>query len=155
MTNSNEATLQDNIEVVSFCVSGQDFCCDIQCVREIRGWSETTILPHVESYVKGVINLRGSIVPVIDLSERLGLGISTPGARHVIIIVVISDQTVGLLANKVSDIITLDVADIQPVPELAESTAGAFISGFIMDEGRMIRKIDLSSILPKNTIIAA
>lgn len=155
MSDTSESTLPENSEVVSFCVSGQDFCCDIQCVREIRGWSETTVLPHVESYVKGVINLRGSIVPVIDLSERLGLGISTPGARHVIIIVVISDQTVGLLANKVSDIITLDTIEIQPVPDLAEATAGAFISGFIMDQDRMIRKIDLTSILPKNKIMAA
>lgn len=137
-------------EVVAFRVSGQDFCIDIMSVREIRGWTETTILPHAQRYVKGVINLRGSVVPVVDLSERLGLGIIEPGPRHVIIITVIGTQTVGLLAEVVSDILTVNDEAMQPVPEIASESARAYISGMVVAQEKMIRKIDLAKVLPGN-----
>jgi len=135
-------------EVVAFRVADQDFCFDIMSVREIRGWSETTILPHAESFVKGVINLRGSVVPVIDLSERLGFGPTEPGPRHVIIIAVVNDQTVGLLADVVSDIVTVVSENVHPVPELAAPVAERSISGIVMADERMIRKLDLATVLP-------
>lgn len=135
-------------EVVAFRVAGQDFCIDIMSVREIRGWTETTILPHAQRYVKGVINLRGSVVPVVDLSERLGLGQIEPGPRHVIIITVIGSQTVGLLAEVVSDILTVNDNTMQPVPEIASESARAYISGVVVAEEKMIRKIDLARVLP-------
>lgn len=135
-------------EVVAFRVSDQDFCFDIMSVREIRGWTETTLLPHAQPYVKGVINLRGSVVPVVDLSERLGLGAIDPGPRHVIIITVIGNQTVGLLADVVSDILTVREDDIQPVPEIAADEVRAYISGVVVVEGKMIRKMDLARVLP-------
>lgn len=137
-------------EVVAFRVAGQDFCIDIMSVREIRGWTETTILPHAQRYVKGVINLRGSVVPVVDLSERLGLGVIDPGARHVIIISVIGTQTVGLLAEVVSDILTVNDNAMQPVPDIASESARAYISGVVVAQEKMIRKIDLSKVLPAN-----
>lgn len=135
-------------EVVAFRVAGQDFCIDIMSVREIRGWTETTILPHAQRYVKGVINLRGSVVPVVDLSERLGLGMIEPGPRHVIIITVIGTQTIGLLAEVVSDILTVNDETMQPVPEIASESARAYISGMVVAHDKMIRKIDLAKVLP-------
>lgn len=135
-------------EVVAFRVAGQDFCIDIMSVREIRGWTETTILPHAQRYVKGVINLRGSVVPVVDLSERLGLGMIEPGPRHVIIITVIGTQTIGLLAEVVSDILTVNDDSLQPVPDIASESARAYISGVLITQDKMIRKIDLSRVLP-------
>jgi len=135
-------------EVVAFRVAGQDFCIDIMSVREIRGWTETTILPHAQRYVKGVINLRGSVVPVVDLSERLGLGMIEPGPRHVIIITVIGTQTIGLLAEVVSDILTVNDDSMQPVPDIASESARAYISGVLITQDKMIRRIDLSRVLP-------
>ena len=132
-----------NYEVVSFKVSEQDFCFDLKSVREIRGWTETTALPHAQAYVKGVINLRGSVVPVVDLSERLGLGRTTPGPRHVIIIAVIGNQTVGLLADVVSDILTVDDADVQPIPEIVDEVVRTYVSGVLVSDGKMIRKMNL------------
>ncbi|MWD26481.1 chemotaxis protein CheW [Aquicoccus sp. SCR17] len=148
MTDTTTRTSGKGREVVAFRVSGQDFCFDIMSVREIRGWTETTLLPHAQPYVKGVINLRGSVVPVVDLSERLGLGAIEPGPRHVIIITVIGSQTVGLLADVVSDILTVNEEDIQPVPEIAADEVKAYISGVVVVEGKMIRKMDLSRVLP-------
>ncbi|KMW60666.1 Positive regulator of CheA protein activity (CheW) [Candidatus Rhodobacter oscarellae] len=153
-----EATVSEkkhDHEVVAFKVSEQDFCFDLKSVREIRGWTETTILPHAQPYVKGVINLRGSVVPVVDLSERLGLGETEPGPRHVIIIAVVGEQTVGLLADVVSDILTVDDADMQPIPEIVDEVVRAYISGVLIADGRMIRKMNLSRVLPSTVKSAA
>lgn len=136
-------------DVVAFRISGQDYCFDLTSVREIRVWTETTKLPHAQSYVKGVINLRGAVVPVIDLSDRLGLGKTEPGPRHVVIITVIGTQTIGLLADLVSDILTIKDQEIQPVPEIVDESVRAHISGMLIVEGRMFRKMNLEQILPE------
>ena len=137
-------------ELVTFRVGNQDFCIDIMLVREIRGWTPATILPHAPSYVLGVINLRGSVVPIVDLSARLGLRASVPDDRHVIVIAVIENQTVGFLVNSVSDIISIDQVDIQGTPDVTSETTRAFIEGVIVTEERMLRVIDIKTVLPKS-----
>jgi chemotaxis signal transduction protein len=105
-------------------------------VREIRGWTPTTVLPHAQDYVKGVVNLRGSVVAVVDLSARLGFGPTEPSARHIIIIVMIGDQTIGLLADVVSDILTIDDTAMRQVPDIASEVARDFISNVVtFDDG--------------------
>ncbi|ABD55757.1 chemotaxis protein CheW [Jannaschia sp. CCS1] len=142
-------------EVVAFRVAEQDFCFDIMSVREIRGWTETTTLPHAQSYVKGVINLRGSVVPVVDLSDRLGFGPTQACARHVIIITVVEGQTIGLLADVVSDILAVSDDSMHPVPDMVSDQVKSFISGVVLIDERMIRRLDLSSVVPKTTLEAA
>lgn len=145
---ANDAT--GRRDVVSFRVAGQDFCIDIGVVREIRGWTQTTVLPHSQDYVKGVVNLRGSVVAVVDLAARLGFGPTDPTARHIIIIVMIGDQTIGLLADVVSDILTIDDSTMRQVPDIASEIARDFISSVVtFEDGRMLRKIDLSRVLPE------
>ncbi|MDG4649241.1 chemotaxis protein CheW [Roseibacterium sp. SDUM158017] len=137
-------------DVVSFRLAEQDFCIDIGVVREIRGWTPTTVLPHSQDYMKGVVNLRGSVVAVVDLSARLGFGPTEPSARHIIIIVMIGDQTIGLLADVVSDILTIDDTIMRQVPDVASEVARDFISSVVtFDDGRMLRKIDLARVLPE------
>ena len=142
-------------EVVAFRVADQDFCFDIMSVREIRGWTETTTLPHAQTYVKGVINLRGSVVPVVDLSERLGFGPTDPCARHVIIITVVNGQTIGLLADVVSDILAVSEDAMHAVPEMVADQVKAFISGVVLVDQRMIRRLDLSRVVPASSLEAA
>ncbi|WP_238370165.1 chemotaxis protein CheW [Heliomarina baculiformis] len=137
-------------ELVTFRVGNQDFCIDIMLVREIRGWTPATILPHAPSYVLGVINLRGSVVPIVDLSARLGLQASVPDDRHVIVIAVIDSQTVGFLVSSVSDIIGIDQVDIQGTPDVTSETTRAFIEGVIVTDERMLRVIDIKTVLPKS-----
>ncbi|MBL3702394.1 chemotaxis protein CheW [Sulfitobacter sp. BDSS02] len=137
-------------ELVTFRVGNQDFCIDIMLVREIRGWTPATILPHAPSYVLGVINLRGSVVPIVDLSARLGLQASVPDDRHVIVIAVIDSQTVGFLVSSVSDIISIDQVDIQGTPDVTSETTRAFIEGVIVTDERMLRVIDIKTVLPKS-----
>ncbi len=136
-------------ELVTFCVGEQDFCIDIMLVREIRGWSPATVLPHSPEFVLGVINLRGSVVPIVDLSSRLGLRSSDPNDRHVIVIAVVGSQTIGFLVSAVSDIIGVNISEIQPTPEVVSDETRAFIEGVIVNDDRLLRIIDIESVLPK------
>jgi len=137
-------------ELVTFRVGDQDFCIDIMMVREIRGWTPATILPHAPEFVLGVINLRGSVVPIVDLSARLGLKPSVPDGRHVIVIAVVGTQTVGFLVNAVSDIIGIDQSEVQPTPDVTSEATRAFIEGVIVTDDRMLRVIDIKTVLPRS-----
>jgi purine-binding chemotaxis protein CheW len=107
-----------HLELISFRIEEQEFCLDIMSVREIRGWTAATPLPHSPSYVRGVINLRGAVLPILDLKARLGLGASEPTARSVIIVVHIGARLVGLLVDGVSEILAVDRAAVQPSTNL-------------------------------------
>ncbi len=136
-------------DFIAFKLAEQDFCIDIGLVREIRGWTPATVVPHAPDYIKGVINLRGAVVAVVDLSARLGFGPSTPTQRHVVIITLHQGRVVGLLADLVSDIVSADEMQMQPVPDLAADPAREFITGMItFEDGRILRKIDLAQLMP-------
>ena len=137
-------------ELISFRIGEQEFCVDIMAVREIRGWSPVTPLPHSPDYVRGVINLRGAVLPVLDLSARLGLGAVEPSARHVIIVARIGDRTVGMLVDAVSDILTVTDDMVQPTPDVACDTVRTFVKGIIAMEGRMISMVSLGYLMPED-----
>lgn len=138
----------DQKELISFRIGEQEFCVDIMGVREIRGWSPATPLPQTPSYVRGVINLRGAVLPIIDLAARLGLGAVEPTARHVVIVVRIGDQLVGLLVDAVCDILTVTETMLQPTPDVSCDHVKTFIQGIMAIDGRMISLICLDRILP-------
>ena len=150
MMQASENDHSANSELIAFKLGGQEFCVDIMSVRDIRGWTQTTPLPHSPDYVKGVINLRGSVLPVIDLAARLGFKATEPTARHVIIVTQVNNQSVGLLVEAVSDILTINAATIQPTPDVASELARAFMKGVLAIEGRMISLISLDCVLPQN-----
>lgn len=155
MLDNTDAAPSGARELVAFRTAEQDFCVDIISIREIRGWTRTTSLPHAPSYVRGVINLRGSVVPIVDLAARLGLGALPDSDRNVIVIAIIGQQIVGLLVEAVFDILTVPADSIQPTPNVASETAKAFVQGVITEGERMIRLIDLDRVLPAATEDAA
>jgi purine-binding chemotaxis protein CheW len=142
-------------ELISFRISSQEFCVDIMAVREIRGWTQATQLPQSPAFVRGVINLRGAVLPVVDLASRLGFESSEATARHVIIVAQIGPQVVGLLVDAVSDILTVTDEVIQPTPDVASDTAKTFVRGLMAIEGRMISLISLDNLLPDQHLEAA
>ncbi|MEO3389360.1 chemotaxis protein CheW [Mesorhizobium sp. CAU 1741] len=150
MTQIVEQDVAASNELIAFRLGEQEFCVDIMSVRDIRGWTPTTPLPHSSSYVKGVINLRGAVLPVVDLAARLGFEPATPNARHVIIITQVGNQTIGLLVDAVSDILTVNSGSIQATPNVASELARAFMKGVIAMEGRMISLIALDNVLTQN-----
>jgi purine-binding chemotaxis protein CheW len=96
-----------NRQYITFIANGQEFAANIMAIREIRGWTDTTALPHVPDFVRGVINLRGNVLPVVDLKARLGLGMTDATPKHVIIVIAHGNKTTGILVEAVSDIITV------------------------------------------------
>ena len=135
-------------ELISFRIGTQEFCVDITSVREIRGWTDTTPMPHAPDFVRGVINLRGTVMPVVDLACRLGLGRTEPTPRHVIIVAFICGQLVGLLVDAVCETLTIDGAEIQTTPDIGSEIVKVFVKGLINIEGRMVTLIALDHVLP-------
>jgi purine-binding chemotaxis protein CheW len=136
----------DNRQYITFIANGQEFASNIMAIREIRGWSDTTPLPHVPDYVRGVVNLRGLVLPVIDLKARLGLGITEVTPKHVIIVIHTGTRQTGLLVDAVSDIITLGEGDIQPPPEVMGRAADTFIDGIAVRDGRMVTLLGIAGL---------
>ena len=142
-------------ELIAFRIGDQEFCVDIMAVREIRGWTPATPLPRSPAFMKGVINLRGAVLPIVDLGSRLGLTTGEPSARHVIMVAHIGGRLVGLLVDAVSDIIQLTDEAIQATPDVASDQVRAFVKGIFALDGRMVSLIDLDHILPEPEAEAA
>ena len=136
-------------ELISFRIATQEFCVDITSVREIRGWTETTLVPLAPAYVRGVINLRGTVMPVVDMSLRLGRERTEPSDRHVIVVTYIGEQLVGLLVDAVCETLTLKDSDIQAAPDVGADAVQALVKGIIDVDGRMVTLIALDYVLPR------
>src|SRR2546430_682384 len=143
----NEAASVDFVQFISFAIGDDQYGVDIMAVREIKGWSEITHLPKQPDYVRGVLNLRGVIVPIIDLRCRFGQGLTEATALHIVIIVQIASRQVGLLADPVLDILSLDTNQVQAVPRVANGSRTCFLSGLGTIESGMIAPIDLPNLL--------
>ncbi|MFN3844947.1 MAG: chemotaxis protein CheW [Paracoccaceae bacterium] len=149
MRSTGYATDPDIRELVAFRTAGQDFCIDILSVREIRGWSRPALLPHAPGYVQGVINLRGAVVPILDLARRLGLDPIETTDRNVIIVAAIQNRTVGLLVEAVTDILGVPASGVQPTPDLASEATRNMLHGVVVQDSRLIRLLDVGQLLPQ------
>lgn len=143
------------VELLSFLVGEQEYSVNIMSVREIRGWTRATSLPHSPHFMRGVINLRGMVLPVMDLALRLGMDAGEPEARHVVIVVDHDGRVVGLRVDAVSDILTLRQDALQPAPDLASDGADAYVHALTVVDERMVRVLDLDAVLPQAGELAA
>lgn len=107
-----------DLKIVTFTLAGQMFGIAMTALVEIREWEEPTPLPGVPSYVRGVTNLRGNVVPVVGLAERLGWPPSVTHARSCILVVNLDGKQAGFLVDEMNDIVTINTGDIQPPPDL-------------------------------------
>ena len=155
MKDEHEQQTAEGEEFITFRVGEQEFCVEITSTREIRGWSQATRLPHSPEYIIGVINLRGTILPIMDLSARLGMGSSTPCERHVIIVVQVHDKTLGLLVDSVSDILDVGPDHLRPVPDVNPSMSNEMFHRVIVMDKRIICEICLEAISPEAELLAA
>jgi purine-binding chemotaxis protein CheW len=136
-------------EFIVFRLGNQDYCIDIMRVREIRGWTTTTAIPHAQHYMLGVINLRGAVLPILDLASRFGLPPAKPHQRSTVVVVEARAQLAGLLVESVSDIVGVSEDMIQATPEVSSALAREFVKGVIAFEGRMVSLVSTERILPK------
>lgn len=135
------------IQFISFALGDDQYGVDIMAVREIKGWSEITHLPKQPDYVRGVQNLRGSIVPIVDLRCRFGEGLTETTPLHIVIIVQVDGRQVGLIGDRVLDIVSVEAAEIQAVPRAGEGEQSDFLAGLVTHDDVMIALIDLPKLL--------
>jgi purine-binding chemotaxis protein CheW len=142
-------------ELIIVEISGQRFAIDIMSVREIRGWCASTRLPQAPAHVLGMINLRGSVLPVVDFSSRLGLGESEPNTASVVIVAEVGDRLVGLMVDAVCDILTLGEGMLQPAPDLGAPRVHEFVRGVITTQGGIVTLLSLEAVIPDGEPLAA
>lgn len=144
-------TQATSAQFLSFTLGREEYGVDILRVQEIRSWEPVSRIPNVPSYEKGVVNLRGAIVPIIDLRERFGLGHSqyTPLTVVVVLQAKIGDKTrvMGVVVDAVSDVIDVDRKKIQSSPNFGAKVSTEFINGLVSVNQRMVMLLDVDKLL--------
>jgi len=144
-----------HLELITFEVAGQRFGLDIMAVREIRAWTPATPLPQVPHYVSGVVNLRGTVLPVIDLAARLGWPATDPTPRHAIIVVQLGGKVMGLIVDAVSDIVTLPANSLQQATGGCNDELVPFLHGLAALADRMVMVLDLDRLAATEQMASA
>lgn len=135
----------DNSQFLSFTVGNEVFGVDIMMVREIKGWTEVTRLPNSPEFLRGVMNLRGVIIPIFDLRSRFGMGLTAAESKHVIIIIALEKRVIGILVDSVSDILTVDSEEVKAAPAMEGNTSidEKYVNGLISVDQRMVILLDM------------
>jgi len=142
-------------ELIIVEIRGQRFAIDIMCVREIRGWSASTRLPQAPEHVLGMMNLRGCVLPVVDFSLRLGLGVSDLHRESVVVVTEVGGRQIGLLVDAVCDILTAAQGTVQPAPEFPGGASTGVVSGVITNPDGIVTLLSLETVLNSGLDMAA
>ncbi|EPX85364.1 chemotaxis protein CheW [Salipiger mucosus] len=147
MLDANEGPTEAQFEFITFSAGNQSFCLEITQIREIRRWTPVTRLPHTPDDVLGVMNLRGAVIPIFDLSARFGLGQTSDNERNVVIVAACGDTTIGLLVESVSEILSVNKSAIQETPDIKSEAARQAILGVISVGDNVVRVVNLDAVL--------
>ncbi|MEA3533904.1 chemotaxis protein CheW [Rhizobium sp. CC-YZS058] len=143
----------DALEIIAFMLHGQLFCVRTVAIREIRGWAPVTPLPHTSPEVMGVMNLRGTVIPIVDLAMKLGMPPAQTSERSAIVVTSVHGNTIGMMVDRVSDILTIASSDLQPIPAAAETAMG-YAEGVFARDKDMICFLNLESIFSVDSAAA-
>ncbi|KXG87249.1 chemotaxis protein CheW [Agrobacterium bohemicum] len=154
VSNRSTSSTSDMLEIIAFRLHDQEFCVRTTTIREIRGWSPATPIPHAPSDVIGVMNLRGTVIPIIDLATRLGMKSTEPNERSAIVVAEVHGRAMGLVVDRVSDILTIAANLLQPVPEISMSSGMRYAEGIIAQPGGMICFLALEGMFEKTETTA-
>ncbi len=147
--------MSDTNQLLCVRLGDQEFALNIRAIREIRGWISSTPLPHAPSYIKGMINLRGTVLAIIDLAERLGLPSVTPNATSVVVVIEEGERVIGLLVDAVSDIIMESEEMRQMPPETGSAASREYVEGLLMRDKKIVSVLSIPAIMPKDSAIDA
>jgi purine-binding chemotaxis protein CheW len=135
------------LECLTFTLGSEEYGIDILKVQEIRGYDAVTRIANTPDFIKGVINLRGVIVPIVDMRIKLNLGDVEYNEFTVVIILNVRDRVVGMVVDGVSDVITLPPEQIRPAPELGSSLNTKYLKGLGTVDERMIILVDIEELM--------
>lgn len=133
-------------QFLTFIVGQEEYGVDLLKIREIKGWADTTRLPNTPKFVMGVINLRGSVIPIFDLRGRFNMEKTVPTEKHVVIIIAVGQRLTGILVDSVSDIVEVPVSDIRSAPRMDNKIDDAFVSGLISIGEKMVVLLDTDNL---------
>lgn len=139
-------------QFLTFILGAETYGIDILRVQEIKGWEEPTCIPHMPDYIKGVINLRGAVIPIVDLRQRFSLREVSYDHTTVVIIVQVknddgSHKAVGIVVDGVSDVHDIDLTSLQPAPKVASAISDAYIRGLATLEGKMVIVLNVDELV--------
>jgi purine-binding chemotaxis protein CheW len=138
-------------QFLTFVCAGEEYGVDILCVQEIKGWDGVTRVPYTPPYLLGVMNLRGVIVPVIDLRTRFGVEQRAADSSTVVIVVRVrtdhGEKTAGIVVDAVSEVYSIDQDSIKPTPDLGASAEGACVRGLTSVDGKMVMLLDIDQLV--------
>ena len=146
------STKFEQSKFVSFTVNDEEYAIDIMAVREIKGWTGVTALPNQPKSMRGVLNLRGAIIPIFDLRCRFGGEATLASSTHVVIIASVGDRLVGILVDAVSDILNVDTSEIRPAPTIEGHEDDGLLAGLVTVGDRMVSLLDLATLLKNQNI---
>ncbi|WP_108470706.1 chemotaxis protein CheW [Rhodanobacter thiooxydans] len=146
MYEDNAATAP-TVQQLTFGLAGEEYGVDILSVREIRGWSRVTRIPQTPDYLLGVLNLRGAIVPIMDLRLRFGLARESYGDSTVVIIVAVAERLFGIVVDAVSDVVDIEPAAIKPVPDMGAIVDTRYLKGLATHVERMVMLLDVEKLM--------
>jgi purine-binding chemotaxis protein CheW len=140
-------------EFLAFTLGNEEYCIDILKVQEIRGYEIVTPIPNTPAFMKGVVNLRGIIVPIIDLRIKLDLEKVEYNQFTVVIILSIRGRVVGVVVDSVSDVVALGVEEIKEAPQMGAAIKTDYIDGLVTMDERLLIIIDIEKLATMEEIV--
>ncbi len=137
----------DGQQFLTFNLAEEFYGVDILKVQEIKGYTAVTRIPNTPEYLKGVLNLRGTIVPIVDLRMKFGMGATQPSSFTVVVVVNVRNRVMGFLVDAVSDVLDLDAKEIQAPPELGSTVDITFVKGIGSSNDHLVTLLDIDRVL--------
>lgn len=148
----------DGDQYLTFMLAGEEYGVDILRVREIKGWDNVTPIPNTPKYIKGVINLRGTIVPIIDLRQRFSLDSIDYGPTTVVIVLKVDSdkgsRTMGIVVDAVSEVYNIDQGALKPAPDFGQAVSTDFVKGLGTVDDKMVIVLDIDHLLNSSVLNA-
>ena len=142
---------RDSEQFLTFLLAGEEYGIDILRVQEIKGWEEATEIPNTPDYIQGVINIRGTIVPIIDLRQRFHLDLLEYGATTVVIVLRVESGTrsriMGIVVDAVSDVYNVPSEEMKPPPDFGTAISIEFVRGLATVDDKMVIMLDIDKLL--------
>ncbi len=139
-------------EFLTFVLGDENYALDIMTVKEIRGYEAVTKIANAPAYIKGVLNLRGDIVPIIDLRIKFQVGEATYDEFTIVIMLMIGDRVVGIVVDEVSDVIKVEDDDIRPPPEFGVAFDSAYLHGLTTINDQMIILVNIQKLISSDEL---
>src|SRR5438093_9650122 len=140
----------DTCQYLTFALGGEEYGVEILKVQEIRGYAPITPIPNTPPHVMGVMNLRGSIIPVVDLRRTLTMPATEYTPFTVIVVVTVGTRVMGMIVDAVSDVLDIARAEIQPTPDFGTQVDARFVQGMARAGGKLVILLDIDLVLGEN-----